>query len=511
MKNAYPILILSLLAAGCQQEKPVVKEQAPAEPETVSVSHWTDNTELFMEYQPLVAGVKRRFSVHFTSLANFKPLASGKATITLTQGDAATQTFTADAPSRPGIFGLDVMPARAGSYRMAVQLSSKGLDDSHDLGEVDVYASPGEIRPGTEKAKEETIAFLKEQQWSLDFGTQLIAEREMRDSLRVSGEVRPRSGGEVQVTAPVAGRIGTASQMPVAGTLVSRGQALASIAPLTPAPADRPALEYGISEAATAVDLARRDRERAERLLKAGVATARRLEEAQAAFATAEARLKAANARLGQYETSRQAEGDATSSSPFAVRAPISGVIAEVKSTPGANVAQGDSLFRIVAVDSVYIVANVPEAELPRLSHLAGAEIEIPGAATTLPVGSLVAKSSFVDPQSRTLGVIYEVANGGRQLAVGQSISMRLFLSTRTKALAVPVPAIIDDGGRPVVFVQLEGEAFARRPVKLGIREADVVQVLEGLRPGDRVVTRGAYLIRLAALSTQIPAHGHVH
>ena len=88
---------------------------------------------------------------------------------------------------------------------------------------------------------------------------------------------------------------------------------------------------------------------------------------------------------------------------------------------------------------------------------------------------------------------------------------MRLFLSTRVRALVVPVSAIIDDGGRPVVFVQLEGEAFARRPVKPGIRESDFVQVLEGLRPGDRVVTRGAYLIRLAALSTQIPAHGHVH
>jgi multidrug efflux pump subunit AcrA (membrane-fusion protein) len=62
-----------------------------------------------------------------------------------------------------------------------------------------------------------------------------------------------------------------------------------------------------------------------------------------------------------------------------------------------------------------------------------------------------------------------------------------------------------------VVFIQREGESFFRTPVKLGIREADVVQVTEGLKPGERVVTRGAYLVRLAALSTQIPAHGHVH
>ena len=77
--------------------------------------------------------------------------------------------------------------------------------------------------------------------------------------------------------------------------------------------------------------------------------------------------------------------------------------------------------------------------------------------------------------------------------------------------MAVPEDAVIDDGGRPVVFVQAAGESFARRPVRLGARAAGYVQVLEGVRPAERVVTRGAYLIRLAALSPQIPAHGHVH
>ena len=88
---------------------------------------------------------------------------------------------------------------------------------------------------------------------------------------------------------------------------------------------------------------------------------------------------------------------------------------------------------------------------------------------------------------------------------------MRLFLSQVSKALAVPEGAIIDDGGRPVAFVQVAGESFARRPVRLGPRASGYVQVLEGLRPGERIVTKGAYLIRLAALSPQIPAHGHVH
>jgi multidrug efflux pump subunit AcrA (membrane-fusion protein) len=69
----------------------------------------------------------------------------------------------------------------------------------------------------------------------------------------------------------------------------------------------------------------------------------------------------------------------------------------------------------------------------------------------------------------------------------------------------------VDDTGRPVVFVQASGESFERRPVTLGAREGDVVQVVEGVKRGDRIVSKGAYLVRLASLSTQAPAHGHVH
>ena len=93
--------------------------------------------------------------------------------------------------------------------------------------------------------------------------------------------------------------------------------------------------------------------------------------------------------------------------------------------------------------------------------------------------------------------------NSKRLLAVGQAVFIRLYTSATVKATAVPASAIVDDGGRPVVFVQVAGESFERRPVRLGIQEGGYLQVLDGIIPGERVVTRGADLIRLAALSTQ--------
>src|SRR5205814_4965809 len=107
--------------------------------------------------------------------------------------------------------------------------------------------------------------------------------------------------------------------------------------------------------------------------------------------------------------------------------------------------------------------------------------------------------------------VTYETDNRDHRLAVNQTVFLRLLLAPATKSPVVPESAIIDDAGRPVVFVQRAGETFLRRPVKLGVRNSGLVQVIEGLNPGDRVVTKGAYLIRLSTMSSAVPAHGHVH
>jgi membrane fusion protein, heavy metal efflux system len=475
------------------------------------VTHWTAKTELYLEYPRLIIGHTSRFAVHLTRLDDFKPVDSGLVEVRLGNQNGAPETFVTDAPSKAGIFGVDVLPTQPGVQRMILKLASTNLVDLHDLGTVTVYpdAAAAARQPGEAK-KEETIAFLKEQQWSLDFATEVVRERRERSSLRVPGEVRPRTGGEAEVTVPFDGRM-VASNLIALGTLVRRGQVLAGVLPPTNSPADLPALEMARSEAEAALQLARRDRERAQRLLEAGAVPARRLDEARTAELTQEARLKAAEARLAQYQTTRNAEGDGQDDRLFRLRAPISGVIAETHATAEANVEAGETLFKVVDVDTVYATANVPETELSRVQQLTGAELEIPGSDRRKALGRPLSIGWVLDPASRTVSVIYQVRNQDHRLAVGQAVFLRLFTSKISVAPAAPESAVVDDGGRPVVFVQLEGEKFARRPVTLGNRESGYVQVLEGVRPGERVVTRGAYLIRLAAMSNQIPAHGHVH
>lgn len=508
MKRILVACAAALVVCSCNRQPASTAPPAAAEkPEGRSVSHWTGRTELFMEYPALVAGQPARFAVHFTRLDDFKPLKSGKVEVVL-EGNGSPEVFSSEGPSRPGIFGVDVKPTKAGDYSMTVRVSGKELTDSHDLGPVTVYPDEAAAaKHPVAKAEEETIAFLKEQQWSLEFGTEVAGERTQRASVMVLAEVQSRAGGQAEVSASIDGRIVEAAAVPI-GQSVERGQVLVRIAPPTSLPADRPALELAKAEAENSLRFARRDRERVQRLVDAGAVPSRRLDEARLNESTQEARLGAAEARLSQYEATREAGGDAGRT--FAVRAPISGSIVESKAVSGANVRTGDPLFRILDTGTVYIAVTVPEAELARLRQGTGAELVVPSG-TARPLGRLISIGRVVDPQSRTVPMLYELNNADRQLAIGQAVTVRVFTSGSTTAPAVRESAIVDDAGRPVVFVQLAGEAFARRPVTLGNHEGQYVQITSGVKAGERVVNKGAYLIRLAAMSSQIPAHGHVH
>jgi membrane fusion protein, heavy metal efflux system len=106
---------------------------------------------------------------------------------------------------------------------------------------------------------------------------------------------------------------------------------------------------------------------------------------------------------------------------------------------------------------------------------------------------------------------VYELPNPDGRLRIGMALTVYVETAHVEEALVVPVAALVDEDGRAIAFVQVSGETFEKRDLTLGIRDGAFVQILAGLAEGERVVTKGAYAIRLASVSTTIPAHGHAH
>jgi len=117
----------------------------------------------------------------------------------------------------------------------------------------------------------------------------------------------------------------------------------------------------------------------------------------------------------------------------------------------------------------------------------------------------------MVDPVSRTVPAVFEFANPGGRLRAGLFVTARVYTGEQQQDLAIPTGALVDDAGTEVVYVQLGGERFERRVVRTGLRDGDFVIVTAGLSPHERVVSRGAYLLHLAAGAPAEAGHGHAH
>jgi len=203
-----------------------------------------------------------------------------------------------------------------------------------------------------------------------------------------------------------------------------------------------------------------------------------------------------------------QAEG---SDKIIPVRSPISGVVSVVHAAPGASVGEGRPLLDIIDTDRVWVEARVYEPDISRLNQTISAVVEVPDTSTAIESSRLVSIGGALDTVSRTTPVVFELENQQGALKIGVNTRVNIRIRRCGIGTVVPVSAIIDEDGKTVAYVQTSGEAFERRDVKLCIREGNLVQVVDGIKPGERVVTEGAYSLRLMSVSSQIPAHGHAH
>jgi cobalt-zinc-cadmium efflux system membrane fusion protein len=511
MTVAFYVALVGL--GACGREAPPPEAELP----TLDVTHWTEKTELFMEYPPLVAGQEALYAVHLTRLSDFSAMTAGRPRLEFTpESGGVPVVLQGNEPSRPGVFRVQAASPPAGRYRWALLVDAPGLTDRHDLGAVTVFGDQAAAVADAEKSAEEdptAITYLKEPQWTNGFGTVRAEEADVRRAIRVPAVIEPLTGGEAVVAAPADGRF-VSNTLPAVGTRVRAGQELGRLQPRAGGGdgTDRATLAAGVAEAQVAIEAARADLARAERLLAERAVPSRRVEEATRAVQIAEARLTAAQARLAQRDEALGTGGGAASGNSFVLRAPIAGVVAEVFAALGAAYDEGAPLFRVVRTDRVELQAHIPASDAPLGPAVHEIAVEIPGRPDPLVVDAdHMHYAGIIDPRTRALPVQFDVDNRAGHLLIGQTPTAILYTGRRERMLTVPKDAVLMEAGRPYVFVQTGGESFSRRYIEIATRDGDLIGVRAGVKPGERVVTRGAYDVQLASAASGLPAEGHVH
>ncbi len=176
------------------------------------------------------------------------------------------------------------------------------------------------------------------------------------------------------------------------------------------------------------------------------------------------------------------------------LRAPVSGVVAELGAREGMTVAGGTTLFRIAALSTVWVVAEVPEAQAGMLVPGERAAARVPAYPDDVFTGRVSAILPDVNPVTRTVRARIEVANPGGQLKPGMYATVTLGGRGRA-ALLIPAEAVIKTGERSVVILAAGEGKFRAVDVEVGMETGGDSEIRKGLKAGDRVVVSGQFLI----------------
>jgi Cu(I)/Ag(I) efflux system membrane fusion protein len=176
------------------------------------------------------------------------------------------------------------------------------------------------------------------------------------------------------------------------------------------------------------------------------------------------------------------------------INAPLSGIVLEKMVLDGAYMVPGMNLYKIADLSAVWIIADVYEYEVPLVK--VGQQVRV-----TLPYSSgetLRATVSFInpvlDPMTRTVKVRIVVHNPGLILKPDMFTNVEIMVSS-VHRLVIPRSAVLDSGTRQIVYVEKDPGVFEMRNVALGVRGENSVEVLKGIKKGERVVTSGNFLI----------------
>ena len=469
-------------------------------------THYTDQTELFVEFPALVVGTESQFAAHVTRLSDQKPLLAGQLDIVLEKDRQAIARFRVREPSRPGIFTPSVSPRDPGDFDLVIVVENDSLTARHELGSITVFASQSDVVVNQPEG-EGDIGYLKEQQWDSPFATRVVAAQPIRESVPGFAVVEAPDNAGAELRAPEDGYF-SAAKITRAGSSVQVGDLLGYLIPRLGEDEDFGTLVVEFETARADYEIALKDVERFERLIETGSISERELAEARRDASVASAEVEAARARVDQYQRGTEAAG-------IAIRTPVAGTVIESNVHVGSYVHEGDRLFRIAAPEKRWLEVRVPERYADSLATVSGVSFAAPdGSPIVLDSTNgarVVQVDGAIDPQSRTSRVVVEYETETGPATVGSRFAVDVFVTAPQERLAVPRSAVIEDSGRTVVYEQTGGEMFVRRPVELGIADGPLIEVVDGLSGGERIVTEGAYLIRLASAGGDDIGHGHAH
>lgn len=311
--------------------------------------------------------------------------------------------------------------------------------------------------------------------------------------IKTGGQVLSAQGDESVAVATVSGVVSFRSRA-VEGMNVAKGTALVTISSRNMADGDP------IERAKITYEIAKKEYERMQALAENKIVSERELLQAKQDYE---------NARLS-YES----VGKNSSANGQIITSPIAGYIKNILVKEGDYVERGQPLMSITQNRRLFLRAEVSEKYYPQLRSIGSANFKTPYDNKVYKIddlgGRLLSYGKSAGDNSYYVPVTFEFDNKG-DIIPGAFVEVYLLSIPMNNIISLPHTALTEEQGSYFVYLQLDGECYKKQEVTLGANNGESVQILTGINSGDRVVTHGAYQVKLASASNALPAHTHEH
>lgn len=510
----YKILLFVLLAfvyAGCKDNHPEnddhanelshevhehASEAGHEEPKLI-LTAYNSVLELFAESDPFIGSKESVILSHFTTLKDFKPLDSVAVTLKLITGNEKIEQ-TINNPQKKGIYSFTLTPERTGKSKLIYETNISGKLSIIEIP-VEVYKTEEEADAAAEEQEinnPNSISFTKEKSWKIDFATEPVLKEKFGQVIQTTGQLMPSQSDEVVITAKTNGIVDIRSNNVLEGKNVSAGESILNI---TGSGMARNNSSVEFMEARSNYENAKAVYERQTGLAKDKIVSEKELLNSKREYETNKAIFDNLNQNF--------------SSSGQIIKSPISGFIARVFKKNGEYIEAGQPVLSVIKNSNLLIRAEVQSRYSRYIKDLYSATIKSDNHLFTLDElnGKIISVGQSLSSDNFAIPVIIQVQGNG-QFIPGEFVQLYLKCGNSLESLTVPNSALLEEQGLFFVFVQISPELFEKREVRTGATDGVKTEITGGLVQSERIVTKGAMLVKLSQASGALDPHaGHVH
>lgn len=532
-KIIYSAIIIAIIGCGGHSHDHVAEQHVHNH--IHSFTAYTHNAEFFMQHEGLNKSEKSCITLYVTNLKDFKPSVYAEAEATLSVG-SNSQTVTAKAGHK-GVFHFDFSPKHAGEGVLRFNIGNEqahfhvdiheahnecsGHNHSHthegEHAHADAHNHKGDhthshdhehsiahhhnnaSHPGlgvTTEGKPGDVSFSKEQSWKIDFATAIATKSNFDGVVKVVAKVDAAPETFTTVIATTSGKVKFAGNL-VEGKNVCTDEQLFYLEGSDVTDNDA-AVKY--AEAESEYHVAKADYERKKNLFIEKIVSEREYQAAEATYRTAEARFESMQRNFGEGKVS--------------LRSPINGYIADILVENGDYVEPGTPLAIVQFDGNINITAELPVRYASQLKNIKEVVVETPQS-DTYTFDELDGYKLFVGSSVNSCNMIPVTIATTSLDGVVPGSTVTLYMTSRTAredAVVVPRSAIVEEMGSNFVFVQNNPVSFEKRSVVTGTTDGRYVKIHSGVHAGERVVTKGAVILKLSQGVAALDPHaGHVH